>query len=93
MILTKKRSERVLGEFSTRKTGNSLTLTVPKAAGVPAGKRFVLVAKDDGTLEYRAVHGNPWLDGEYDDIDFRAELNDVGNYGQQSPIGKERVDW
>ncbi|GHP13302.1 hypothetical protein YK48G_07270 [Lentilactobacillus fungorum] len=90
--MEKKSTERVLGEFATRRTGNSLTLTVPKSAGIPAGKRFVLIIKEDGTLEYRAAKDNPWLDGEYADIDFKAELNDVGNYGQEPPIGKERVN-
>ncbi len=35
----------------------------------------------------------PWLDGGYDDIDFDAELKDVGNYGLESPVGKEQVNW
>lgn len=91
--MTRKKTERVLGEFSTRKTGNSLTLTVPQTAGIPAGKRFVLVAKDDDTLEYRAVKDNAWLDGELADINFQTELEDVGNYGDESPMGKERADW
>lgn len=91
--MTKKKSERILGEFTTRKIGNSLTLTVPQTAGIPAGKRFVLVEKDDGTLEYHAVKDNPWLDGEYADIDFQSELRDVGNYGNESPLGREHVEW
>ncbi|ANZ61125.1 hypothetical protein AYR62_10545 [Secundilactobacillus paracollinoides] len=87
-----KSTEKILGEFATRRTGNSLTLTVPKSAGVPEGKKFILVSKDDDTLEYRAAKDNPWLDGTYSDIDFRSELDRVGNYGLESPIGKEKPE-
>jgi hypothetical protein len=86
-------SERILGEFSTRKTGNSLILTVPVTAGVPEGQKFILKAKSDGSLEYVVADQNPWTSGEYDNIDFRAELNDVGHFGNESPVGKENIEW
>lgn len=89
----KDKKERILGEFKTRKTGNTLTLTVPSSAGKSAGEKFLLVAKPNGTLEYRSVQANPWLDGKYDDIDFQKELNDVGNFGLDEDYGKEQVDW
>lgn len=91
--MTNKNKERVLGEFVTRRSGNSLSLTVPADAGIPEGKKYVLVVTGDDTLEYRAIHSNPWLDGTYSDINFRAELADTGNYGLEKPIGKQQTDW
>ncbi|WP_035181146.1 hypothetical protein [Lentilactobacillus farraginis] len=90
--MTVENKERVLGEFTTRRSGNSLSLTVPASAGIPEGKKYVLVLTDNGNLEYRAVHNNPWLDGDYADIDFRAELSKNGNYGLEKPVGKEKFD-
>ena len=46
----------------------------------------------DGTLIYKAQGDNPWLNGDYRDIDFRAEMADVGNYGVEVPVGKEKQD-
>ncbi len=90
--MTAKDPERVLGEFVTRRSGNLLSLTVPADAGIPEGKKYVLVMTGNDTLEYRAVHDNPWLDGTYADIDFQAELADTGNYGLEKPVGKERIE-
>ncbi|MDF7639304.1 hypothetical protein PT285_07805 [Lactobacillus sp. ESL0791] len=36
---------------------------------------------------------NPWLNGEYDKIDFQSELADVGNYANDKAVGKEKVEW
>ncbi|MFD0898238.1 type II toxin-antitoxin system PemI/MazE family antitoxin [Loigolactobacillus binensis] len=63
-----------LGLFSTRKTGNSLTLTVPRTSGVSAGQEFELIKEDDGTLCYRPRNENPWSDGLLSDHDFRNDL-------------------
>ena len=83
---------RVLGEFTARKTGNSLSLTVPVGSGVSEGQKYLLVMEADGTLIYKAQGDNPWLNGDYRDIDFRAEMADVGNYGVEVPVGKEKQD-
>ncbi|WP_125582232.1 hypothetical protein [Levilactobacillus cerevisiae] len=83
---------RVLGEFTTRKTGNSLSLTVPVGSGISEGQRYLLMMEEDGTLIYKVQDDNPWLNGDYSDIDFRAEMDDVGNYGVERPVGKERQD-
>ncbi|BDR57141.1 hypothetical protein [Xylocopilactobacillus apis] len=86
------KNERILGEFSTRQTGNSVVLTVPKKAQIPAGRKYILFLKKDGTLEYRTAENNPWLNGEFADIDFKKEMADVGNYGVEKPRGKEIID-
>lgn len=91
--MTEPNKNRILGEFSTRKTGNSLVITVPKNAGVPIGKKFTLVVKEDGSLVYRSNDNNPWLNGDFDDIDFRANLKEVGNYGLDEAQGKEKIDY
>lgn len=83
---------RVLGEFTTRKTGNSLSLTVPVSAGIAEGQKYLLVLEEDGTLIYKAQDDNPWLNGEFKDIDFQAELDDVGHYDVIRPIGKEKME-
>jgi len=88
-----KDNARVLGEFSARKTGNSLVITIPQSAGVSEGKKFTLLVKNDGSLEYRSSDNNPWLNGYYDDIDFRADIDKVGNYGFDIPQGKEKFDY
>lgn len=62
--MTAKGKGRVLGEFVTRHSGNSLSLTVPAGAGIPEGKKYVLEITDEENLEYRAVRNNPWLDGD-----------------------------
>lgn len=41
---------KIIGRFVARKSGNSLSLTIPSEAGVEAGKEFVLVVQDDGSL-------------------------------------------
>lgn len=90
--LTVENKKRVLGEFITRRSGNSISLTVPASAGIPEGKKYVLLITDEGNLEYRAVHNNPWLDGDYANIDFRSELAKNGDYGLEKPVGKEKIN-
>lgn len=41
---------KIIGRFVARKSGNSLSLTIPSEAGVEAGKEFVLVVQVDGSL-------------------------------------------
>lgn len=89
--MTAENKGRVLGKFTIHRSGNSLSLTVPASAGVPEGKKYILVLTDDGNLEYRAIHNNPWLDGDYADIDFRAELAKNGNCGLEKSVGNEKI--
>lgn len=83
---------RVLGEFTTRKTGNSLSLTVPVSSGVPEGQKYLLTVEEDGTLIYKAQNTNPWLNGDLSDIDFQSEMKDVGNFDSGGPVGKEKIE-
>ncbi|BDR59214.1 hypothetical protein [Xylocopilactobacillus apicola] len=46
----------------------------------------------DRTLEYRTAENNPWLNGEFADIDFEKYLAEVGNYGFEKPRGKEIIN-
>lgn len=43
--------EKTLGTFTVRKTGNSLSLTIPKELGVVSGDIYMLT-ENDGTLVY-----------------------------------------
>jgi len=92
-MMAKKGLERVIGEFETRRIGNSLVLTVPKKAGVSESEKYVLVKKADGILEYRPVQQNPWLAGDYADIDFKTLNQTLGDGDNGSSIGKEHVEW
>ena len=58
MVDNKKASGHVAGNFITRKSGNSLSLTVPSDAGIPEGKEYVLTIMEDGTLAYRPQRQN-----------------------------------
>ncbi|VDG18397.1 hypothetical protein [Lactobacillus paracollinoides] [Lactiplantibacillus mudanjiangensis] len=86
---------RIIGEYATRKVGNSLMLTVPVSAGVTDNTKFILRKKADGTLEYQPVSrdDNPWTNGKYATVDFQKNLELDGNYGLTSSVGKEGVEW
>ncbi|MFC6207215.1 hypothetical protein ACFP1G_06955 [Levilactobacillus tongjiangensis] len=86
-------NEHIIGEFETRKIGNSLVLTVPKKAGIGEREKYLLVKKVDGSLEYRPVEKNPWLAGEYADIDFEALNKDLSGFANDSSTGQENVEW
>jgi len=85
--------ERVIGEFETRKIGNSIVLTVPQKVGIPEKTKYLLVAKPDGSLEYKPVENNPWLNGKFDDIDFGAEIAKLDDIDTGVAVGKESVQW
>lgn len=84
--------EKKLGNFVVKKVGNSTALTVPSKAGVKLGQRFELTQENNGTLIYKAINSNPWFNGEYDDIDFKKEIEKVGNPDTMQ-IGKENMPW
>lgn len=84
--------EKKLGNFVARKVGNSTALTVPSKAGVKLGQRFELIQEDNNTLIYKAIDSNPWFNGEYDDIDFKKEIEKVGNPDTMQ-VGKENIPW
>jgi len=86
MVVNKRRT---LGIVTTQKIGDTIALTVPTSTGIAEGQKYLLTMAEDGTLIYHAQADNPWLNGDYRDIDFRAELADVGNYGIERPAGKE----
>ncbi|WP_040537112.1 hypothetical protein [Schleiferilactobacillus shenzhenensis] len=80
------------GEVKSRRTGHSISLTVPKAVKPKDGVVYTTFALPDGTLVYRpkAVNtDNPWLDGEYDHYDFEDALDDGLNYSNEQRVGKE----
>ena len=84
--------EKKLGSFFARKVGNSTALTIPSKADVKLGQRFELTQENNGTLIYKAIDSNPWFNGEYDDIDFKKEIEKVGNPDTMQ-IGKENMPW
>ncbi|RMC41744.1 hypothetical protein F5ESL0233_05370 [Lactobacillus sp. ESL0233] len=84
--------EKKLGNFVARKVGNSTALTVPSKAGVKLGQRFELIQEDNDTLIYKTIDSNPWFNGEYDNIDFKKEIEKVGNPDTMQ-VGKENIPW
>ncbi|MCO6547877.1 MAG: AbrB/MazE/SpoVT family DNA-binding domain-containing protein [Gilliamella sp.] len=84
--------EKKLGSFFARKVGNSTALTIPSKADVKLGQRFELTQENNGTVIYKSIGYNPWFNGEYDDIDFKKEIEKVGNPDTMQ-IGKENMPW
>jgi len=84
--------QKKLGNFVVRKVGNSTALTVPAKANVKLGQRFELIKEDNDTLTYKAIDSNPWFNGAYDDIDFKKEIEKVGNFDTMQ-VGKENIPW
>lgn len=84
--------EKKLGSFFARKVGNSTALTIPSKADVKLGQRFELTQENNGTVIYKSIVSNPWFNGEYDDIDFKKEIEKVGNPDTMQ-IGKENMPW
>lgn len=80
---------KIIGRFVARKSGNSLSLTIPAEVGVEAGKEFVLVAQDDGSLLYEPQHVNPWHTKAAKDYDFRGDLDKMGNVFEETRMGRE----
>lgn len=86
---TKKESDRILGRFTTRRSGNSLSLTVPADAGVNEGQEYLLVIADDGTLKYEPQRINPWHTKAIKKIDFAAMKKDIGIVSEEPSKGRE----
>lgn len=51
-----------------------------------------MTQENNGTLIYKAIGSNPWFNEEYDDIDFKKEIEKVGNPDTMQ-IGKENMPW
>ncbi|QUS97945.1 hypothetical protein [Lacticaseibacillus paracasei] len=86
---TKKRHDRVLGRFTTRRSGNSLSLTVPADAGVNEGQEYLLLVDDEGTLKYEPQRINPWHTKAIQKIDFDAMKREIGIVSEEPSRGKE----
>ncbi|MDF7639937.1 hypothetical protein PT285_11045 [Lactobacillus sp. ESL0791] len=84
--------EKNLGMVVARKTGNSVSLTVPAKLGIKQGQQFSLTQEGNNTLVYKAIDSNPWFNGDYDDVDFQEEMKKVGNPDTMQ-VGKENVPW
>lgn len=85
----KKGHDRVLGRFTTRRSGNSLSLTVPADAGVNEGQEYLLLVDDDGTLKYEPQRINPWHTKAIQKIDFEAMKREIGIVSEEPSRGKE----
>lgn len=83
---------RFFGEFTIRKTGNSISLTVPVGSGVPEGQKYLLMVEEDGALIYKTQNTNSWLNGDFSDVDFQSEMKDIGNFDSGEPVGKEKIE-
>lgn len=87
--------DRTFGEFKIRKVGNSMVITVPKSLNFKEGETFTLKTDETGeSLIYKKTKStNPWENGQFEDFDFLANMQEVGNYGKSSDVGKENVEW
>jgi len=84
--------KELLGTYKTRKNGNSMSITVPKSAGISENETFSL-ERVDGNLVYRPTEqDNPWKNGQFKNHDFRKDMQklefDIGN---EKPVGKENL--
>lgn len=79
---------------SVRKIGQSFRLTVPTSTD-NTGVRLILGTKSTGVFNYQPVSldDNPWTNGDYAKIDFQQALVADGNYGLETAVANERVDW
>ncbi|MFC6176578.1 antitoxin [Companilactobacillus huachuanensis] len=85
--------KEILGTFKTRKNGNSISITVPKSAGISENEIFSL-QKENGNLVYKHLESqnNPWKNGHFKNHDFKKDMEtlefDVGN---ETAVGKEKL--
>jgi len=79
---------------SVRKVSQSFRLTVPASTDT-AGAHFILGTKSTGVFNCQPANpdDNPWTNGEYAQIDFQRALAADGNYGLETAVANERVDW
>jgi len=83
-----------LGNFKTRKNGNSISLTVPKTIGIQENEEFSL-SYIDGNLIYKPIkkNNNPWENGEYSKYDFRKLRNELDfEIINSNSVGKENTN-
>ncbi|KRL20322.1 hypothetical protein [Lentilactobacillus kisonensis] len=83
-----KQSGRIAGSFVARRSGNSLSLTIPADAEVKEGAEYVLEILDDGTLKYKPQQKNIWHTEKAQNYDFRSDLKKI-NYAEEKRFGKE----
>ena len=81
-----------IADTKTHKTGNSVSVNLPKATGFKSNEPVVIEKVDEDTLVIRRKnkHTNPWTDGTYSNVDFRAELDKIGfDIGNEPKKGRE----
>jgi virulence-associated protein VagC len=81
-----------IADTKTHKTGNSVSVTLPKITGFSSNESVTIEKVDEDTLIIRRAHShkNPWTSGAYDNVDFRGQLDDIGfNAGNESRKGQE----
>lgn len=72
--------ERRFGEFKACKARDSDTFTLTTDE---SGEKLIYT-KTNGT--------NPWENGQFNEFDFKKNMQEVGNYGQSKDVGKERLE-
>ncbi|WP_125591143.1 AbrB/MazE/SpoVT family DNA-binding domain-containing protein [Companilactobacillus jidongensis] len=85
--------KEILGTYKTRKNGNSMSITVPKSAGISENESFSL-QKENGNLIYKPLkeENNPWKNGHFKNHDFRNDMNKLEfEVGSETPVGKENI--
>ncbi|MBT9672455.1 antitoxin [Secundilactobacillus kimchicus] len=85
-----------IGETTTHKTGDSISIDLPKAAGFSGDEPVIIEQVDEDTLLIRrqsaddTVDDNPWHNGTYEGVDFRQQLEQIGfNIGTEPRVGRE----
>ncbi len=81
-----------IADTKTHKTGNSVSVTLPKSTGFSSNEPVVIEKVNEDTLIIRRAnsHKNPWTSGAYDNVDFRGQLDKIGfNVGNEPRKGRE----
>lgn len=88
----KKEQVNKIGTYKVRKSGNSVSVTLPVELGFLTGEMIEIgqVDKDTLILKREKQESNPWKSGKYDNVDFRKEIENIGfNLDEERRFGRE----
>ena len=91
MDIKEKNNSQSYGNFIVRKTGNSLSLTIPKKANIAEGTEFQLSINSAGQLVFtpEKKHVNIWHTDKAKNHDFEADKKIVGTPDDFGKVGRE----
>lgn len=89
--------EQDYGTFKTRKQGNSVTVTLPKNSGIPAGVEVTASGFNESSVTYKVVKPrlkkNRFKNFDRSRYDFEQDIKELNyNLDDIIPVGRERLD-